>query len=40
MTRVRLPSLDVPEDEKHRFTEADVHSKLFEPDMSALGYPA
>jgi hypothetical protein len=34
-----LPSLDVPEAEKRAFTEADVHSKLFEPDMSALGYP-
>jgi hypothetical protein len=37
--RVRLPSLDVPKDEKRRFSEADVHSKLFDPDMRALGYP-
>lgn len=40
MTPLRLPSLDVPEDEKRDFTEADVHSKLFEPDLKALGYPA
>lgn len=36
---MRLPSLDVPEHEKRSFTEAEVHAKLFEPDMSALGYP-
>ncbi len=36
---VRLPSLDIPEEQKRAYTEADVHSKLFEPDMAALGYP-
>ena len=36
----RLPSLEVPAHEKRAFTEAEVHSKLFEPDMTALGYPA
>ncbi len=36
----RLPSLDVPLHEKRSFSEAEVHSKLFEPDMTALGYPA
>ncbi|MHB8469554.1 MAG: Eco57I restriction-modification methylase domain-containing protein [Gaiellaceae bacterium] len=40
MSTIRLPSLDVPEAEKRGFTEAEVHSKLFEPDMGALGYPA
>ena len=39
MPPVRLPSLDIPEDEKRRFSEADVHSTLFEPDLRALGYP-
>ena len=39
MPLVRLPSLDIPEDEKRRFSEADVHSTLFEPDLRALGYP-
>lgn len=39
MTRTRLPSLEVPEAEKRSYTEADVHSKLFEPDMAALGFP-
>jgi type I restriction-modification system DNA methylase subunit len=34
------PSLAVPETEKLSYTEADVHSKLFEPDMAALGFPA
>jgi len=37
---VRLPSFDIPEAEKQRLSEADVHSTLFEPDMAALGYPA
>jgi len=37
---LRLPSLEVPESEKLAYTEADVHSKLFEPDMVALGFPA
>lgn len=39
MTATRLPSLDVPEAEKRRLSEADVHSTLFEPDMVALGFP-
>jgi hypothetical protein len=34
-----LPSLQVPDAEKRAYTEADVHAKLFEPDMTALGYP-
>src|SRR4051812_27665217 len=34
------PSLEVPESEKLAYTEADVHSKLFEPDMRALDFPA
>lgn len=33
------PSLAVPEAEKLAYTEAEVHSKLFEADMVALGYP-
>jgi hypothetical protein len=37
---VRLPSLDVPEEQKRGYSEADVRSKLFEADMAALGYPA
>ena len=37
---IRLPSLDVPLHEKRAFSEAEVHSKLFEPDMMALGYPS
>lgn len=40
MTAHRLPSLDVPEAEKRLYTEADVHSKLFEADLAVLGYPA
>ncbi|MEX2102835.1 MAG: N-6 DNA methylase [Gaiellaceae bacterium] len=39
MTPVRLPSLDVSEEQKSRYSEADVHAKLFEYDMAALGYP-
>jgi hypothetical protein len=39
MPPLRLPSDDLAEAEKRRFTEADVHSTLFEPDMQALGYP-
>ncbi|MEX0674097.1 MAG: N-6 DNA methylase [Gaiellaceae bacterium] len=34
-----MPSLDVSEADKRRYSEADVLSKLFEPDMAALGYP-
>lgn len=36
----RFPSDAVPGDEKRRYTEAEVHSKLFEPDMAVLGYPS
>src|SRR5579872_6267409 len=39
MSPVHLPSLDVSEAQKRGFSEADVHSTLFEPDMRALGYP-
>ena len=39
MSSTRLPSLGIPEAEKLAYTEADVHSKLFEPDMLALGFP-
>lgn len=39
MTSLRLPSLDIPDDQKRQYTEADVHSKLFERDMEALAYP-
>jgi hypothetical protein len=39
LSKIRLPSLDIPEAEKCRFSEADVLSKLFEPDLAALGYP-
>jgi len=36
----RPPSLEVPEQEKRGFSEAEIHSTLFERDMRALGYPA
>lgn len=36
----QLPSLDISPAEKASYTEADVHSKLFEPDMQTLGYPS
>jgi adenine-specific DNA-methyltransferase len=36
---IKLPSLDIPDAQKHSFSEADVHSTLFEPDMQALGFP-
>lgn len=39
MSPLQLPSLAIPEAEKLVFSEADVHSTLFEPDMQALGYP-
>ena len=39
MSPVRPPSLDVPEHEKRGFSEAEIHSTLFERDMRALGYP-
>lgn len=39
MKAQQLPSVAISETEKKSFTEADVHSKLFEPDMSVLGYP-
>lgn len=37
---VSLPSASVPESEKSLYSEAEVHARLFEPDMQALGYPA
>jgi hypothetical protein len=40
VTSIRLPSLDVSEALKRGFSEADVHSTLFESDMRILGYPA
>ncbi len=39
MAPLQLPSLAISEAEKKAFTEADVHSKLFEADLSFLGYP-
>lgn len=39
MSPVRLPSLDISDEEKSRYSEADVRSTLFEADMAALGYP-
>lgn len=36
---LRFPSLDIPESQKHEYSEAEIHSTLFEPDMLALGYP-
>lgn len=39
MPPLKLPSLEIPLAEKASFTEAEVHSKLFEPDMRSLGYP-
>src|SRR6266511_1824800 len=39
MTPLQLPSAELPEAEKRGFSELDVHSKLFEPDMATLGYP-
>ena len=40
MSPARPPSLDVPDHEKRGFSEAEIHSTLFERDMRALGYPA
>ena len=40
MSITRPPSLDVPEHEKRGFSEAEIHSTLFERDMRLLGYPA
>jgi hypothetical protein len=40
MSRIRFPSLEIAEAQKRDFSEAEVHSTLFEPDMVALGYPA
>lgn len=39
MTPLHLPSDDVPESQKRDFSEADVHSTLFEPDMRSLRFP-
>jgi hypothetical protein len=36
----RFPSLGISEHDKRAYTEADVHSKLFEADMVSLGYPS
>jgi hypothetical protein len=36
---IRLPSADIPDAQKRTFSEADVHSTLFEPDAQALGFP-
>jgi hypothetical protein len=33
-------SHSVPEWEKRAYTEADVHAKLFEPEMATRGFPA
>ena len=35
-----LPSLAIADAEKAAFSEAEVHGTLFEPDMTALGFPA
>src|SRR6266849_8400951 len=40
MSPIRLPSLEIAESQKRDYSEAEVHSTLFEPDMVALGYPA
>lgn len=41
MTTIRLPSLEIPESQKRTYSEADVHSKLFDLDMTtAFGYPS
>lgn len=40
MTALRLPSLDIADSQKRGYSEAEVHSKLFDPDMVALGYPS
>jgi hypothetical protein len=34
-----LPSASVPDSEKSLYSEAEVHARLFEPDMRTLGYP-
>ncbi len=39
MSPTRPPSLEIPEHEKRGFSEAEIHSTLFERDMRALGYP-
>ncbi len=41
MTTIRLPSLEIPESQKRAYSEADVHSKLFDLDMTrAFDYPS
>ena len=40
MNTFRFPSLDIPEVQKRAYSEAEVHSTLFEPDMLILGYPS
>jgi hypothetical protein len=39
LTTIHFPSVDIPESQKLGFSEADVHSTLFEPDMRTLGFP-
>jgi len=39
VTPIQLPSAEVPEAEKRGYSEAEVHSSLFEPDMATLGFP-
>jgi len=31
---IRLPSLEIPESQKRGYSEADVHSKLFDLDLT------
>ena len=41
MKTIRLPSLEIPESQKRGYSEADVHSKLFDLDLTqAFGYPS
>ena len=40
MTSIRLPSFEIPESQKRAYSEAEVHSKLFDLDLTrAFGYP-
>jgi len=41
VTTIQLPSLAIPESQKRAYSEADVHSKLFDLDLTqAFGYPS
>ena len=41
MTPIKLPSLEIPESPKRDYSEADVHSTLFDLDLTrAFGYPS